>query len=40
MPEAEEWLEEHGMLLRPEDEESVADKQQEEAMLASEFSGG
>ncbi|GAB4818817.1 hypothetical protein N2152v2_005863 [Parachlorella kessleri] len=37
VPEAEEWLEEHGMLLRPEDEEEVADKQQEEAMLASEF---
>ncbi len=40
VPEAEEWLEEHGMLLRPEDEEEVADKQQEEAMLASEFTGG
>ncbi len=39
MPETEEWLADIGLLIDPKDEEKIVDRQGEEALLASEFSG-
>lgn len=39
VPETEEFLAEVGMLIDPEDEQFIVDRQTEEALLASEFTG-
>ena len=39
-PEVIDWIEQQGLLLEPEEEQALGDRQGEEAMLAAEFSGG